>query len=416
MCDVRVLGQFAQQLTHVFNCLIGACKGLMATCNSPEFSNRIKLATQELGKACIDLVNVAGRVQNEPRDKTLRQELNQKIDVVGRKVNMLLASLQASAKGTQACISADNAVNGIIADLNTVAMFATAGTLKSEADSDAFGNHREAILRTAKALVEDTKALVSVSGTANIDQDELAIGVHTSVKTITKLAEAVKLGAASLGCEQPEAQVLLVNSVRDVAAALSDLITAIKLVSCGGGVKANDENPNYVAGLLRDSAKNMVTNVQSLLKTVKTVEDEAARGTRALESAIDAIYQEIKFYSACLNDPKLGAGKMTEEANEQNVKPEDLIRATKQITLATSKAIGAGNSLRQEDIISAANMGRKAVSDLLFVSRAVSSKPDRSSPDESDIECRRQLLGVGLNCAIYYKELLESVHSVRHIL
>ena len=40
----------------------------------------------------------------------------------------------------------------------------------------------------------------------------------------------------------------------------------------------------------------MVTNVTSLLKTVKTVEDEAARGTRALESTIEAICQEIKVF------------------------------------------------------------------------------------------------------------------------
>lgn len=38
----------------------------------------------------------------------------------------------------------------------------------------------------------------------------------------------------------------------------------------------------------------MVTNVTSLLKTVKTVEDEHQRGTRALEAAIEAIAQEIR--------------------------------------------------------------------------------------------------------------------------
>ena len=38
----------------------------------------------------------------------------------------------------------------------------------------------------------------------------------------------------------------------------------------------------------------MVTNVTSLLKTVKTVEDEAARGTQALESSIEAIGQELR--------------------------------------------------------------------------------------------------------------------------
>jgi hypothetical protein len=45
---------------------------------------------------------------------------------------------------------------------------------------------------------------------------------------------------------------------------------------------------------LKDSAKIMVTNVTSLLKTVKTVEDEHARGTRALEATIEALHQEIR--------------------------------------------------------------------------------------------------------------------------
>lgn len=37
----------------------------------------------------------------------------------------------------------------------------------------------------------------------------------------------------------------------------------------------------------------MVTNVTSLLKTVKAVEDEASRGTRALEATIECIKQEL---------------------------------------------------------------------------------------------------------------------------
>ena len=37
----------------------------------------------------------------------------------------------------------------------------------------------------------------------------------------------------------------------------------------------------------------MVGNVSSLLKTVKSVEDKALRGTRALESTIDAVKQAV---------------------------------------------------------------------------------------------------------------------------
>lgn len=38
----------------------------------------------------------------------------------------------------------------------------------------------------------------------------------------------------------------------------------------------------------------MVLNVSSLLKTVKAVEDEHTRGTRAMEATVEAISQEIK--------------------------------------------------------------------------------------------------------------------------
>lgn len=41
----------------------------------------------------------------------------------------------------------------------------------------------------------------------------------------------------------------------------------------------------------------MVTNVTSLLKTVKAVEDEATRGTRALEATIEYIKQELTVQS-----------------------------------------------------------------------------------------------------------------------
>ena len=63
---------------------------------------------------------------------------------------------------------------------------------------------REHILKTAKALVEDTKLLVSGAGAS---QERLAQAAQSSVTTITKLADVVKLGAASLGAEDPETQV-----------------------------------------------------------------------------------------------------------------------------------------------------------------------------------------------------------------
>ena len=62
-------------------------------------------------------------------------------------------------------------------------------------------------------------------------QDNLADIADGSLKTIVALSEAVKKGAGSLTSTNSEAQVMLLNSVKDVAAALGDLLQARKGVS-----------------------------------------------------------------------------------------------------------------------------------------------------------------------------------------
>lgn len=56
-------------------------------------------------------------------------------------VSMVLSALQAGNKGTQACITAASSVSGIIADLDTTIMFASAGTLNAE-NEESFADHR----------------------------------------------------------------------------------------------------------------------------------------------------------------------------------------------------------------------------------------------------------------------------------
>lgn len=59
-------------------------------------------------------------------------------------------------------------------------------------------------MKTAKALVEDTKMLVSGAASG---QDKLSQAAQSSAKTITQLTDVVKLGAASIGSDDPETQV-----------------------------------------------------------------------------------------------------------------------------------------------------------------------------------------------------------------
>lgn len=55
--------------------------------------------------------------------------------------------------------------------------------------------------------------------------------MYIVLSPIVQLADAVKRGASSLGSGQPESQVMVINAVKDVAAALGELINATKLAS-----------------------------------------------------------------------------------------------------------------------------------------------------------------------------------------
>ncbi|GLV39682.1 rhea [Carabus blaptoides fortunei] len=374
--DVTRLGPLSADLSHRYTQLAADSVGAAASATNGEVSLRLRDVVQALGLACVDLVKTGAQCQVKS-DPMAQREMTDGSRVVTEKVSQVLATLQSGSRGTQACINAASTVSGIIGDLDTTIMFATAGTLHAENEHDTFSDHRENILKTAKALVEDTKTLVAGAASS---QEQLAVAAQNAVTTIVQLAEVVKFGAASLGSDNPDSQVMLINAVKDVASALGDLIQATKAAS---GKPIQDPAMAH----LKESAKVMVTNVTSLLKTVKAVEDEHTRGTRALESTIEAIGQEIR---------ALNSG----DTHKNGVSAEDLLRCTKAITQSTAKAVAAGNSNKQDDIIAAANMGRKAISDMLVICKAAAYTCAETA------ELRVRTLQAGQDTAQQYRELL----------
>ncbi|KAM7396730.1 hypothetical protein PAMP_019747 [Pampus punctatissimus] len=398
------LGGLASQVTVDYGQLVHQGRLAAATAEPEEVGFQIRTRVQELGHGCIYLVQKAGALQLSPTDSFSKRELIECARAVTEKVSLVLSALQAGNKGTQACITAASAVSGIIADLDTTIMFASAGTLNPE-NEESFADHRESILKTAKALVEDTKLLVAGAASS---QEKLAQAAQSSAKTITQLTEVVKLGATSMGSEDPETQVVLINAVRDVAKALAELISATK---CAAGKPADDPSMYQ----LKSAAKVMVTNVTSLLKTVKAVEDEATRGTRALEATIECIKQELTVFHS-------------KDVPEKSTTPEEFIRMTKGITIATAKAVAAGNSAQQEDVIATANLSRKAISDMLTTCKVLihTALPEQASHRQHQAarehqaayhpevceELRGKALQYGSECTTGYINLLEQVLQV----
>lgn len=109
---------------------------------------------------------------------------------------------------------------------------------------------------------------------------------------------------------------------------------------------------------------------------------------------------------------------------------------TKGITMATAKAVAAGNSCRQEDVIATANLSRRAIADMLrsckvgrrglwipsrdlwveagvvlYVNRGfpVSGLQEAAYHPEVSGDVRQRALRFGKECADGYLELLEHV-------
>ncbi|XP_076242386.1 talin_middle and talin-RS domain-containing protein rhea isoform X3 [Calliopsis andreniformis] len=259
--DVGRLGPLAVDISHKYTQLARDTSGASAAASNADVSSRLRTGVQELGRACVDIVRAAGICQMSPGDAYAQREVAEHSKTVTEKVSQVLAALQAGSRGTQACINAASTVSGIIGDLDTTIMFATAGTLHAENEGDTFADHRENILKTAKALVEDTKTLVAGAASS---QEQLAVAAQNAVSTIVQLAEVVKYGAASLGSQNPEAQVMLINAVKDVASALGDLIHATKAAS---GKPINDPSMAH----LKDSAKVLEQQLHQQLMPLSDV-------------------------------------------------------------------------------------------------------------------------------------------------
>ena len=83
--------------------------------------------------------------------------------------------------------------------------------------------------------------------------------------------------------------------------------------------------------------QTVVGNVTTLLRCVKSAEDTSGRGEAAIETAIEAIGQQI----AALNNTDVADQQTGGEAT-----PEDLVAATKAVTEAVAGAVKSSYSFK----------------------------------------------------------------------
>ena len=126
------------------------------------------------------------------------------LKTVGEPCTKILTSLNESSKKNQIFENVSREFRGLASDIETTIMFASAGTLTPEDDSE-FKDARENILKMSHNLVSNIKSILT--GTAQ-EKDVLVAAVKESLKTTSGLAEEVKNGAAALSETNQTGQVL----------------------------------------------------------------------------------------------------------------------------------------------------------------------------------------------------------------
>ena len=331
-----------------------------------------------LGKSILHLIEGTAGHQIRPGQTALLQIANEAQAVAANSVKTL-SSVNTLAKRAQAMDIIAKHLAGVLHNLDTTIMFASAGTLNIEDEQDTFVRNREDILKYAQVLVSDVQAVLSGSASA---KGELILAGEHSLSNMQQLAEKIKAAASCLGPENQEAQVMLLNTAKDVCSSLVDLMHHAKT--------ANGQEISHPAyAQVKTHSKSVINNITSLLKSVKNFEDESSRGSKAMESSVAAIGQELQMFRS-------GEGAVVIAT------PEELLRANRAITQATSKAVAAASSGKQEDLLAVANIGRRAIAELLQTCRGAIESCE-------DTELKADVLRKGDLLAQQYQHLLQQV-------
>ena len=135
------LGNLATHISSHYTNLATDSRGAIHHTESRDLAERIKSSVQDLGQVTIELVKAAGSVQISPGDSFVQRDVSDSARQVGEKCANVLSSLNAIARGTHALENAANTVSGILGDLDTTIMFATAGSLNAEDDDEVFAGN-----------------------------------------------------------------------------------------------------------------------------------------------------------------------------------------------------------------------------------------------------------------------------------
>ena len=341
--------------------LVRSAKGAAATSGEDDLRFDVLDSVRALGGVQVRLLEAVKASLANPTDMAARAKIVTTSRETSSAVATLVNSVKAGQKGVFACEESIHAIDDIIHELDTAIVFANAGTLDPEDKSKNFSAFTDVILNDTKDLTEIVKGLVgAVTGT----QNQLAQAASNSVVSINALKDSIRHAAAAVTSADRASQDQLLTTVRSLAVHLQEHIKS--------SMRATSRRPNDV-NLLKESAKAIITQINEMLRVVRSVSEDSSRATRAIDNTIEGI-------NAAIVELK------SDNAPQGTALPSDVV---KEAQLVASAAAALVTSTSQEEVINASGNARKHVEDLLRTSKAALANAPKEKRAAIDSACAK---------------------------
>ena len=163
-------------------------------------------------------------------DSSNSRDLHEKCRKVADAVKGIMEVLSVSSASARAAQKLTSKIDTIKQDVETDILFAQSGTLALDVGEHfMFDELMSEVAKYSRTLTENIRSLVQAVESS--DNAQLKDACESSGESIDNLADTIRATSKFIAKEGPEAQVALLNVTKSLVAALSQLISATRVIN-----------------------------------------------------------------------------------------------------------------------------------------------------------------------------------------
>eukprot|EP01105_Mastigella_eilhardi_P006328 TRINITY_DN17942_c0_g1_i1.p1 TRINITY_DN17942_c0_g1~~TRINITY_DN17942_c0_g1_i1.p1 ORF type:complete len:2492 (+),score=767.11 TRINITY_DN17942_c0_g1_i1:618-7478(+) len=319
------LGNSAKSVAQLCTALVLSMRAASALAPSAELSAKIAQSGAALAAATLAVVQTAKAIAVDPKNKRVASRLTEAFRACNEAATALLENARRGAVGELMCDEAMTAIRSTLADLDSAALFASAGQL-----ADEHGVSKQRLAATCDSVKGSAGALSAQCNALLADAEKLqdAVVGGSAKKVAQQLGELAGACRACAGQMRDQtAQQELLNSAKAAGIASQALILATK--------DARRLRSDQTRRSLLNASESVADTLGQLTRVAQAAMAESQRGAQELRAAQVSVSNIVSGYASI--QPVAGAT------------PKAVVDSAKLVLACIASVAGAIAASAQED-------------------------------------------------------------------